>query len=338
VQVPAALGWSILANTRRIYREKEILEETLATNLRQASAGGAANPEKGTAIGHPIPIAFRKDTKTVADHELLRSIGSGAYGEVWLARNVIGLYRALKIIRRDKFQDDAPFQREFRGLQKFMPISMSHPNLVQILHVGKNDPDGFFFYLMETGDDDTTGVTIDPDKYKPKNLSTEFRKRGSIPVLESIDIVTPLCDALEYLHRQGLIHRDIKPSNVIFVNGVPKLADIGLVTEYGDTKSDVSWVGTDGYIPPEGPGSPQADVYSMGKVLYEITLGTDPRHWPALPTMKVEAADQVDLFALNTVLLRACADRNERYRTAAEMRVDLLRLRAEIVGRRATRV
>jgi serine/threonine protein kinase len=191
---------------------------------------------------------------------------------------------------------------------------------------------------METGDDETTGTRIDPQKYKPKNLSTEFRKRGSIPVLESIDIITPLCDALEYLHRQGLIHRDIKPSNVIFVNGVPKLADIGLVTEYGGTRSDVSWVGTDGYIPPEGPGSPQADVYSLGKVLYEITLGADPRQWPALPTMKVEAADQADFFALNAILLRACADRNERYRSAAEMRADLLRLRADVIGRRATRV
>jgi serine/threonine protein kinase len=67
---------------------------------------------------------------------------------------------------------------------------------------------------------------------------------------------------LAHLHEQGLVHRDIKPSNVIFVNGVPKLSDIGVVTDAGDTQSIV---GTEGYLPPEGPGTPQADIYSLGQ-------------------------------------------------------------------------
>ena len=58
----------------------------------------------------------------------------------------------------------------------------------------------------------------------------------------------------------GLIHRDIKPSNIIFVNGIPKLADIGLVAEQSEAKS---FVGTEGFIPPEGPGTPRADIYSL---------------------------------------------------------------------------
>ena len=55
-------------------------------------------------------------------------------------------------------------------------------------------------------------------------------------------------------------------SNIIFVSGQPKLADIGLVTGIDEAKS---FVGTAGYIPPEGPGRPEADIYSLGKVLYE---------------------------------------------------------------------
>src|SRR5206468_2532672 len=76
-----------------------------------------------------------------------------------------------------------------------------------------------------------------------------------------------LTSALAFLHEQGLIHRDIKPSNIIFVQGQPKLADIGLVAGSDET---CSFVGTEGFIPPEGPGTPAADVYSLGKVLMEL--------------------------------------------------------------------
>src|SRR5213082_2572424 len=59
----------------------------------------------------------------VPDHELLSCIGRGSYGEVWLARNVMGTYRAVKIVYRTTFDHDRPFEREFEGIQKFEPIS-----------------------------------------------------------------------------------------------------------------------------------------------------------------------------------------------------------------------
>jgi CHASE2 domain-containing sensor protein len=340
IQIPVALAWAVLANTRKVYHEKEVLEQTLATaHLEPAAAAPAAvapaNLSKTLVMPQtpgPKPLP-----RIMADHELVRFIGGGAYGEVWLARNAIGLYRAFKIIRRDKFRDDAPFLREFRGLEKFMPISMGHPGLVKVLHVGKNDAEGFFFYTMEAGDDQVTGPQIDPDNYAPKNLTTEYRKRGTLPVVEAIDLIVPLCEALDYLHRQSLVHRDIKPSNIIFVNGAPKLADIGLVADISENR-DISWVGTDGYIPPEGPGAAGADIYGLGKVLYEITFGQDPRNWPAFPTTLIQGGRQPDLFALNVVLLRACAEQRGRYQSAADMRHDLLRLRAELAGEGETRV
>ena len=86
------------------------------------------------------------------------------------------------------------------------------------------------------------------------------------------EIALNLSNGLAHLHEKGLVHRDIKPSNVIFVNGVPKLADVGLVSIGSDAST---FIGTTGYIPPEGPGTPQADIYALGKTLYELLTGNN---------------------------------------------------------------
>src|SRR5262245_7871708 len=90
----------------------------------------------------------------VPDHELLRRIGSGSYGEVWLARNVVGTLRAAKIVCRRDFSDAYPFEREFKGIQKYEPVSRSHEGLIDILQIGRNDGEGYFYYVMELADDD----------------------------------------------------------------------------------------------------------------------------------------------------------------------------------------
>src|SRR6267378_1751515 len=86
----------------------------------------------------------------IPDHTLLRRIGRGSYGEVWLARNVMGTYRAVKIIDARNFEDPRPFDREFHGIQKFEPISRSHDGLVDILQVGGTVE--YFYYVMELAD------------------------------------------------------------------------------------------------------------------------------------------------------------------------------------------
>ena len=72
----------------------------------------------------------------IPDHEMLRLIGKGSYGEVWLAQGVTGALRAVKVVWREDFEDERGFEREFEGILKYEPISRDHPGLVKILHVG----------------------------------------------------------------------------------------------------------------------------------------------------------------------------------------------------------
>jgi WD40 repeat protein len=262
----------------------------------------------------------------VPDHTLLRCIGSGSYGEVWLARNIMGTYRAIKVVYREDFDDPRPYDREYEGIQRFEPVSRTHDGLVDVLQIGRSDSDTYFYYVMELADDIAFGQQVDPDRYEAKNLGMEASKRGRLPSQESLEIGLSLSAALSHLHKNGLIHRDIKPSNIIFVHGMAKVADIGLVTQVGSTKS---YVGTEGFIPPEGPGTVQADIYSLGKVLYEISTGYDRKTFPSLPTQVGEIARDEDFIELNEVVLRACeSDLERRYRTAGQMHDDLLLLRA----------
>ncbi len=268
----------------------------------------------------------------IPDYELLRPIGRGAYGEVWLARSVTGAYRAAKIIYRNNFEDARPFEREFLGIQRFEPISRSQENQISILHIGRNEAEGYFYYVMELADD--TGATepspgsaaaFDPATYKPKTLK-EVLSNGRLPPQDCLKLAVGLCNALGHLHEHGLIHRDVKPSNIIFIGGRPKLADIGLVSSIDATHS---FVGTEGYMPPEGPGSPAADLYSLGKVLYEAVTGRNRSEFPLLPAGFESLADRSQILELNEIVLKACADdRARRYASAADMREELLLLQA----------
>ncbi|HVZ15990.1 MAG TPA: protein kinase [Terriglobales bacterium] len=256
------------------------------------------------------------------DHELLRRIGRGGYGEVWLARNMMGAYRAVKFVHRSYFDDERPFKRELAGIENFEPISRSHEGFVDILQVGNHPTDGGFFYVMELGDDESAGQDIDPDRYCAKTLAGEIRRNGRFSGQACLELGLSLSLALAELHKHHLVHRDIKPSNIIFVNGIPKLADIGLVTQVEDT---CSIVGTEGFIAPEGPGTPAADVYSLGKVLYEALTGKDRLEFPELPTALGDYPDQARILELNEIIRRACDQvAARRYQTAWEMHADLV--------------
>jgi serine/threonine protein kinase len=236
----------------------------------------------------------------------------------------MGSYRAVKIVRKETFPDERPYEREFEGIRHFEPISRNHPGLVHILHAGRDEALGYFYYSMELADDLENGQEIDPSSYRPRSLAKVIAKRGVVPIDECLRIAKSLTDALKYLHEQGLIHRDIKPANIIFVRDEPKIADIGLVTDIGETKS---FVGTQGYVPREGPGTPLADIFSFGKVLYEMSTGFECARFPELPTLFAEGEQVKAMARFNDIVLKACqADHEKRYQSAEAMYEDILEL------------
>jgi serine/threonine protein kinase len=239
----------------------------------------------------------------------------------------------VKIVYRNRFPNDAPYEREFKGLQKYTTIAHLHPGWVQILRVDRNDAGRYFFCVMEPADDEGRGQDIDPKSYVPNTLSRLLRRRGRLPLTECVPLGLALTAALEHLHEHSLIHRDIKPSNVIFVRGAPKFADVGLITEMRSPSHDVSYVGTEGYMAPEGPGTPAADVYSLGKLLYEIAMGRDRREFPELSNTLLGRADEPAWQCFHEILFKACAiHAQRRYQSAAEMRAALLKLQSILVG------
>lgn len=256
----------------------------------------------------------------LADHRLIRKIGHGSYGEVWLVKNIpLGTFRALKIVWFFSSAGEKHCTREYEAIKRYEPISRRHEGLVPILHVGFVE--GGFYYVMEVADCVTRGRNFHEDFYKPRTLAA---KNQRLPIAECVDLGIKLGRALDFLHSEGFLHRDIKPANVVFIGGQPRLADPGLITTLDEANS---FVGTVGFVAPEGPVSTQADIFSFGKLLYEIATGKDRHCYPELPDDITE--DDALFMEFNQVLLQACENNPRvRYRNVSALLQDLGRLEA----------
>jgi CHASE2 domain-containing sensor protein len=276
----------------------------------------------------------------IPDYELIQPpIGEGAYGKVWLARNKEGRWVALKVIFLASFAENpAPYEREFNGIKKYQLVSDQHPDLLRVFFVSERLEAGYFYYAMELGDARQPGWENDPPSYRPRDLLNERLQlpHRRLPVRECVRIGLHLTDALEFLHRQGLTHRDIKPQNIIFVNGRPKLADMGLITDIRLFDNERTLVGTPGFMPPppERPGTPQADVYALGMVLYVLATGRSAAFFPEIATTLVVSSEPADFFPLNNIILKACQpEAVDRYTSAAEMRAALAVAQAALAAK-----
>jgi len=261
--------------------------------------------------------------QVVDGHEILRPLGAGGMGEVYLARGAGGALRAFKVVRpdRDSPQAAARFRREVLALGK-----LRHPGIVQIFDAGRL-PDGQLYLGME--------YVAGPD------LQAAVGWDGPLAVAESLRMLVQLAAALAYAHGAGVVHRDLKPANVILEGGDPgraKIIDFGLAKVAADEgltrlTEDQQALGSPLYWAPEQSKNTQvgapADIYALGGLAYFALSGT-PIFRPAPPVALVyahanEAAEPlaqrcraIDLPPGLSELVAACVAKAPAQRPSAE--------------------
>ena len=335
-EIPVAWATSAVVYSGALFRQKQLLERDKVTlqkellTLKSARATAAtlvaARPVMSAAetLAKVQPAPIKEEPADIAQYEVLKRIGEGAFGQVWLARDRVATFCAIKVIYRRNFSDSRPFEREFEGVQNFAAISRRHTGWVPILHVGISETGGFFYYVMDAADDFKTGPNIDPGEYSPKTLGKVIAEREYLSVEECIRIGIDLADALAALHSHRLVHRDIKPANIIFVNHRPKLADIGLVAQIEKSQTVL---GTEGFMLTGELGTRAADIFALGRVLYVAATGNPPDEHPSFPSSIDQRNDARELAQLMDIINKACARKHEeRYENAGELHEDLVKL------------
>ena len=219
---------------------------------------------------------------------MLYLCGEGAYGRVFLARNVLTQHQvALKLLPLSA----KVTARELQGLKNYRECR--HPNLLQIHHI--DQAEGVLYYTMDAADN----LAGTGGGYEPDTLAARLAHRKSLPAGEVAKMAAELLEGLDCLHRRNLLHRDIKPDNILWVDGRATLADIGLTTD----SRNASLVGTPGFMSGEllsgkRPANREDDLYALGKVIYCALTGCavcDYPHYPQSVTIS-EAAPLIRAY------------------------------------------
>ena len=262
----------------------------------------------------------RPGTAEVPDFDLIRLIGEGAFGTVWLASNqTTGRLRAVKVIPLRSASAGSPARREIVSLKHLEAhIEDQHPNLLTIHHVGRTAE--HLFYVMDLADDVSGAAASADASYRPATLEQRL-EGGPLPADDCLALARQLLAGLAVLHQAGMVHRDVKPANCLFVGGQLKVADFGLLTEDGPL---VSSLGTRRYMPPDGRMDAKADVYAAGLMIYQMLTGLPAESFPSLGARAREIAGNPLLQRLNRVSLRAAQrEPAKRFQHAGAMLAEL---------------
>jgi serine/threonine protein kinase len=208
--------------------------------------------------------------------QLLRKLGQGGMGQVWLAEQTSPVRRqvALKLIRAGMY-DEAVVQR-FQSERQSLAI-MDHPAIAKVFDAGAT-PQGQPYFVME---------------YVPGLPITEYCDQHKLKIRERLELFIQACDGVQHAHQKAIIHRDLKPANILVVEvdgkPTPRIIDFGLAKATTPQVAGESLlthvgllVGTPGYMSPEQADpsvqdiDTRTDVYSLGVVLYVLLAGLQP--------------------------------------------------------------
>lgn len=248
-------------------------------------------------------------------YRLIRELASRSRSWVYLAMNPAGRWCCLKLqqsVQPEILSGLQALRSRILGVER-------PPGLMDLTSIGFDVASGTLWEEMPLVDDAGSGQPFDPnrvDHYVPSTLALRVMMQGPASTAQAVAWGLRLSDALAFLHRMGLQHRDVKPANVLFIGGQPVLGDLGSL---GKGDEEVPFPGTEGYMPPDGIGSPAMDVFALGRSLYECWTGNDRFQFPSLPKA-VTTAEDWDRFGwrLNEVLVRASDPRPSHRLTTAE--------------------
>ena len=269
---------------------------------------------------------INKGQKINDRYEVIRSIGEGGMANVYLAYDTI-LDRnvAVKVLRGD-LSGDEKFVRRFQR-EALSASSLAHPNIVEMYDVGEDN--GVYFIVMEY--------------IEGKTLKQLLKKRGTLTLSESIDIMLQLTDGMAHAHDSYIIHRDLKPQNIMIKDdGQIKITDFGIAMALNATQltQTNSVMGSVHYLPPEQASgkrcTTKSDIYSMGIIFYELLSGSLPfkgenaveialKHMrDPLPSLR-EDNSAIPQSVENIIRRATAKNPKNRYENAKEMHDDLLR-------------
>jgi serine/threonine protein kinase len=275
-------------------------------------------------------MSSRKEGSMLGPYRIVEQVGQGGMATIYKAyQPSMDRYVAVKILPAHFAHDPkfvARFNREAQTIAK-----LEHKNIIPVHDYG-----------------DENGVTYLVMRYLDSGTLKDVMAAGRLTIADVVEIMTQVCAALDYAHRQGVIHRDVKPANVLIDReGAAYLSDFGIarVLEGASNLTDTGGaVGTPAYMAPEqsmgGAIDARTDIYALGVILYEMLVGRPPYqadtpmavvlahiHEP-LPSPRVVNPALPEPF--EKVILKALAkDPADRYQSAGEMATALKNALAE---------
>lgn len=249
-------------------------------------------------------------------YTLLRKIGRGGFGEVWLAERKSKFVTTKVAVKLplDEQVDYEAIQLEAQLWEQ----ATGHPNILAIIDAHEYD-----------------GQVVIVSEYAPDgSLSDKLKGLGKFPVKEAVEIIIGVLNGLEYLHSKRIIHRDIKPQNILLQGNTPKLADFGISRIMQTTEISSTIIGTDAYMSPEsfeGSRTFQTDIWSVGVVLYQLLNGRLPfpqqnpaeRMFSILLKEFAPLSEEIPKDLIKIVEKSLAKSYENRYQSAVKMREDL---------------
>ncbi len=250
-----------------------------------------------------IRAALPEAAPTIPGFALLRRCGQGGSGEVWLARDADGMLRTVKFIPRRPGCEER-YEAESRAVRRYRHLAAGHPALLDILFSGET-PEGRYEVTEPADNLRPAGCGYEPD-----TLAARLHQR-KLPLPEARKLFRRLLEGVAVLHRAGFAHGDLKPENLLFIRGGLVIADPGSLTPL-DRR--VRWA-SPGYHPARSCRAEEADLYALGKILYQLYGGAEPTAFPALPADRCRRRFR----NCNEIMLRCCSRDGETRITLEEL-------------------